>query len=265
MVAAYLGVDIGGTWMRLLAIDAAGRVLTRSRARSVPRERLSATLASILKAWKLKPEVLVLGSTGFGRAADRRALERALSRLARRVRVVTDIELGWRAALGGPGVLIEAGTGSFAYGRDARGKSARVGGLGPLLGDDGSAFWIGREWLRGRPEREALAYAHKPRPQAAVASLARRVLRAAAGKGPESARARSILARAQTALSTQTRSCAGLLRFPGPVPVSWHGGLMENEDFRDGILRRLGRGFRPAPPRTSAERAAAVFARDFGR
>lgn len=41
-----------------------------------------------------------------------------------------------------------AGTGSVAIGRDALGRYAVAGGWGPLLGDDGSGFAIGRSALR---------------------------------------------------------------------------------------------------------------------
>ncbi|MBI4348984.1 MAG: hypothetical protein HY553_19255 [Elusimicrobia bacterium] len=261
MTDTFVGVDVGGTWLRVVAVDRGGRVLRRGRVRSVSREVLPGVLERLLRTWRLRPSALVLGSTGLGRAADRRSLERRLAGLARRVRVVTDIELTWRAALAGPGVVILAGTGSFAYGRDARGRSARVGGLGPLLGDEGSAFWIGREWLRGRPEREALAYAHRPRPQAAIAALARRVEREAAGRGPGAARARRIVAQAQAALALQAKACASLLGLRGRVPVSWHGGLMAHDAFRRGVLRRLGPRFAIRPPATTGEVAAAALAR----
>jgi N-acetylglucosamine kinase-like BadF-type ATPase len=46
------------------------------------------------------------------------------------------------------GVLILAGTGSLAYGVNAAGESALVGGWGYLLGDEGSGTWIGLEGLR---------------------------------------------------------------------------------------------------------------------
>jgi N-acetylglucosamine kinase-like BadF-type ATPase len=46
-----------------------------------------------------------------------------------------------------PGVVIIAGTGSIAYGRDAAGRTARAGGWGYLLGDEGGGFWIGRAAL----------------------------------------------------------------------------------------------------------------------
>jgi glucosamine kinase len=41
-------------------------------------------------------------------------------------------------------VIVNAGTGSFAYGRDRAGKTLRVGGWGFAIGDEGSAHWIGR-------------------------------------------------------------------------------------------------------------------------
>jgi N-acetylglucosamine kinase-like BadF-type ATPase len=45
------------------------------------------------------------------------------------------------------GVVVVAGTGSIAYGRDAGGRAARAGGWGYLLGDEGGGFWIGRAAL----------------------------------------------------------------------------------------------------------------------
>lgn len=53
--------------------------------------------------------------------------------LAGRVVVVPDVEAAWLAATRGrPGVVVVAGTGSVAYGRDARGRSARAhDGRGP--------------------------------------------------------------------------------------------------------------------------------------
>jgi N-acetylglucosamine kinase-like BadF-type ATPase len=44
----------------------------------------------------------------------------------------------------GPGVIAIAGTGSIVYGRNERGESARAGGWGPDISDEGSAEWIGR-------------------------------------------------------------------------------------------------------------------------
>jgi N-acetylglucosamine kinase-like BadF-type ATPase len=59
--------------------------------------------------------------------------------------VVPDYEIALEAAVGsGPGVVVIAGTGSVAYGRNAAGETARAGGYGPWIGDEGSAFEIGR-------------------------------------------------------------------------------------------------------------------------
>jgi N-acetylglucosamine kinase-like BadF-type ATPase len=47
-----------------------------------------------------------------------------------------------------PGVVVIAGTGSIAYGRNERNQAARAGGWGYMLGDEGSGYWIGRAALR---------------------------------------------------------------------------------------------------------------------
>jgi N-acetylglucosamine kinase-like BadF-type ATPase len=48
----------------------------------------------------------------------------------------------WSVTLGMPGVTVIGGTGSVAYGVNARGESALVGGWGYLMGDEGSGYWI---------------------------------------------------------------------------------------------------------------------------
>lgn len=44
---------------------------------------------------------------------------------------------------GGPGVLVIAGTGSYIAGRCTDGTYVTAGGWGPVVGDEGSASWIG--------------------------------------------------------------------------------------------------------------------------
>lgn len=62
--------------------------------------------------------------------------------------VDTDARIALTGAVGfGAGVVIIAGTGSVAFGRNAAGEEARAGGWGPTLGDEGSGFWIAREGL----------------------------------------------------------------------------------------------------------------------
>jgi glucosamine kinase len=62
--------------------------------------------------------------------------------------VDTDARIALTGAVGfGPGVVIIAGTGSVAFGRNAAGEESRAGGWGPTLGDEGSGFWIARKGL----------------------------------------------------------------------------------------------------------------------
>jgi glucosamine kinase len=49
---------------------------------------------------------------------------------------------------GGPGVLALAGTGSAVLAVDARGQRTKVGGWGPVFGDEGSSYAVGEHALR---------------------------------------------------------------------------------------------------------------------
>jgi glucosamine kinase len=61
------------------------------------------------------------------------------------IRVVGDMVIALQAAFGrGPGVIVIAGTGSIAYARNAEGQTARAGGWGFAVSDEGSGHWIGR-------------------------------------------------------------------------------------------------------------------------
>ena len=57
--------------------------------------------------------------------------------------VVDDTEAALAGAFGaGPGVIVIAGTGSNALGQSGDGRTARAGGYGFLVGDEGSAYWF---------------------------------------------------------------------------------------------------------------------------
>jgi len=60
------------------------------------------------------------------------------------VHVCTDLDLTLEATGDGPAIVLIAGTGSAAVGRGLTGQIVRVGGHGPLLGDEGSAYDVGR-------------------------------------------------------------------------------------------------------------------------
>jgi N-acetylglucosamine kinase-like BadF-type ATPase len=91
-----------------------------------------------------------LGLAGLRGAAEGRALQDKLSAATGvDIAVADDTEVALLGAFdGGPGIVVIAGTGSNAFGRDASGRAARVGGHGFLLGDEGSAYSIANRALR---------------------------------------------------------------------------------------------------------------------
>lgn len=260
-------MDAGGTWVRILAHDGRRRVA----AIRLPASRAPDLAVCLRQLWHgrgwtaRQVAALVVGARGVWTPRERRALARRLERLARRVRVLSDAELAFLGALGErPGVLVVAGTGAIVLGRDARGRWARAGGLGPLLGDDGSAFWIGRAWLRARSrETDGLAarrLATAVAPVARIAALAPRVAARAAGGD---ATARAILGEAQARLAAMAADVAARLRLPSPVAVGSAGGVMAGAAFRRGVRRALARTgvvARWAPRAASPVEAAARLA-----
>jgi glucosamine kinase len=97
------------------------------------------------------PDVVSVGTTAApGTQEERSALAAVLrARLgAARVLVTEDAVTAHLGAFqGAPGVVVSAGTGSIALWSDGL-TSCRVDGWGPVLGDHGSGFAIGRAGLR---------------------------------------------------------------------------------------------------------------------
>jgi N-acetylglucosamine kinase-like BadF-type ATPase len=61
-----------------------------------------------------------------------------------KIQVCTDLDLALAATGDGSVIVLLAGTGSFAVGRNTAGETARAGGYGSQIGDEGSAYDIGR-------------------------------------------------------------------------------------------------------------------------
>jgi len=205
---------------------------------------------------------LVVAARGVWTTSEREALRRRLRRTADRVEVISDVEAALLGALGDrPGLLVLAGTGSIVLGRDDRGRLARAGGLGPLIGDEGSAFWLGREWLRLSPDasREARAQARRPDAVTRIAGLAPAVLTRARGGHRL---ARGIVAAGQEHLAALAAGVIRRLGLRAPVLVSWSGGLLTDRWYRAGLRRALERRVRCRwqPPRSDAVAAAARLA-----
>jgi N-acetylglucosamine kinase-like BadF-type ATPase len=153
-----LGFDGGGTKTDCVLMDEARQILAQSQAGpSNPlRVGFGAALASLREAARVAMEqahigrgeiaALCAGLAGTGRSD---ATEKMRSLLAAEfpgvsLCVCTDLQLVIESAGDGPAIVLVAGTGSAAIGRNQDGAIARVGGHGPLLGDEGSAYDIGR-------------------------------------------------------------------------------------------------------------------------
>lgn len=161
-MSLFLGIDGGGTRCVALATDPAGRELARREGgpgivRADHPEAGAATLATLaaetLRAAGSEPPAAVLccALAGAGREPERRLLERALQGqgIATICHVTTDAEAALFDAFGrGPGLLLISGTGSIAWGRAEDGRTARAGGWGALMGDEGSAYALGIGALR---------------------------------------------------------------------------------------------------------------------
>lgn len=97
------------------------------------------------------PGAIGVGVAGAGREQDRTMLHDALAQRFPQSRIYLHHD-AWIAHYGAfsghSGVLVTAGTGSIAFGRNDVGEEARSGGWGWLLGDEGSGWWIGREAVR---------------------------------------------------------------------------------------------------------------------
>jgi len=90
------------------------------------------------------------GLAGAGRPAEQERITKWAKELgiASRVQVVGDAEpILAAASLDNIGVALIVGTGSFAWGRNGQAETARTGGWGYLLGDEGSAYAIARAGL----------------------------------------------------------------------------------------------------------------------
>jgi len=155
----YLGFDGGGTKTECVVLDEFGRTVAQAAAGPSNPLRVGlgeATLAlnsaavEALASADLRTghiRSVCAGLAGAGRASVVREVAAFLAQSfpASIVHVTTDLEVALEAATGsGPGVVLVAGTGSSAYGRNAEGEVARAGGHGPWIGDKGSAFDIGR-------------------------------------------------------------------------------------------------------------------------
>ena len=172
-MSLFLGIDGGGTKTKfilgdeqkvLVESEAAGSNILRS-GESAVRQALHAGLEALRTDLKQVTRV-VAGIAGSSNDQVRATLESILrEKLNAEILIVGDMVIAHHAALNGePGVLVNAGTGSIAYGRNAEGETARAGGWGFAISDEGSGHWIGRvavaTAMRCFDSRKEEAYLH---------------------------------------------------------------------------------------------------------
>jgi N-acetylglucosamine kinase-like BadF-type ATPase len=156
-VPYYLGIDGGGTKTTSAIGDESKRLATATAGPSnivrvgeaTTRESLHQAVRQACAAAGIAPDQIVgtcIGGSGAARPELAAIVREFLGEIIQSpIEVVGDMQIALEAAFGsGPGVIVNAGTGSFAYGRDANGRTARAGGWGFAIGDEGSAHWIGR-------------------------------------------------------------------------------------------------------------------------
>ncbi len=159
-----LGLDVGGTSSRAVVTDLSGRTLGSGQAaggnpNSHPPQQAAEQIALAARAALsgLEPDAVragVLGMAGVSKMSDAEVaalFERTWSSLGLccPMRVVSDSEVAFASGTPAPaGTVLIAGTGSIAGRVEQHRLVATAGGYGWLLGDEGSAFWLGREAVR---------------------------------------------------------------------------------------------------------------------
>jgi len=156
-VGIFLGIDGGGTKTSCVIGDetsvlgsgtaAGSNVIRLGEAKA--REALAAAIGQACAAANIKPTQIqrtCVGLAGAGRPEISKLVRRLLAELVSgESEVVGDMVIALQAAFGsGAGVMVIAGTGSMAYGRDSSGNTLRAGGWGFSVFDEGSGHWIGR-------------------------------------------------------------------------------------------------------------------------
>jgi glucosamine kinase len=156
---AVCAVDGGGTKTLAIVLDRNGVELGRAvtgpsnyasgEAERVVTNVTAAVEAAIESADISRPlAALWVGLAGIDRPGAQEAIEVRISHLAIDMRLTNDAQLLFGAFPDESGIVLIAGTGSIALGRDRNGTSARAGGWGYLIGDEGSGYDLGRRGIR---------------------------------------------------------------------------------------------------------------------
>ena len=260
----YLGIDAGGTKTEAAVSNGAellgqamyGSFKISRVGEKEARHNLHQAILKSCEAARIHPQAInrvCIGMTGASVPALVAWTENTIHELVPGdVKVMGDHIIAHRAAFGAmPGVLVIAGTGSIAYGRNEKGEIARAGGWGPAVSDEGSAFWIGREAVAAALRQHDLAKSNgllaaiiqswrlesledvvrlvNTDPGARFADLSAAVV-AVAEKG--NAAAQAIISRAGRELAELAGAVITRLWAPGAVArVAMAGGVLQGSGF----------------------------------
>jgi glucosamine kinase len=292
----FLGVDGGGSKTVAIVVDGQGRKHGRGQAgssnrsnvgfeRAVKQIQAAVEEAAAAAGCQLPLRAAWFGLAGVDRAGDESLFYPHLRSLASAVHVTNDAGLILSALDNAVGVVLIAGTGSVALGRDAHGNSARAGGWGHLIGDEGSGYELGRLGLQAavrasdsrgpatvlldlimqywnlEKAEDIIEEVYPAEDKARIARLSGIVFKAARDGD---ALARELVERAANELVLAALAVSRRLDFAGgSLPVALGGGLLvHEEDFRAEVLRllstrcTLGEVAVVAEPALSAARAA---------
>lgn len=157
-----IGIDGGATYSFGVAVDLEGRAVAAAKSGSLnffgtSLQEARRSLTEVVRALEValptsnRVDHVVIGSAALFSEATPREKEQLCRGITglESTRLVSDVMTAYHAAgLGRPGVLVIGGTGSSFLARNEEGQYAQVGAWGHLLGDEGSAYWIGRECIR---------------------------------------------------------------------------------------------------------------------
>lgn len=256
----YMGIDGGGSTLRVAVIDHAANVLVEvtegtANPNLIGRDAATQHIQSAMQA-ALAPVGDVAG-VGIGIAgASAEYAEDWLLSVVRgvlpsvHVAAASDNEIALVGATGKrEGLLILSGTGSGVFGINPQGEKLQVGGWGYLLGDEGSGYWLGLQAIRyatrcydrglstpfyeavltelgtnnGRGIIQAVYLNEKPVPT--VARLAPTVLAFA----EQDADARAIVQQAVDDLAQQASIAMQRLKMPEPT-IAFAGSILQHEN-----------------------------------
>ncbi len=152
----FLGIDGGGSKTtcvlgdeeNIVAAAVSGPSNIVRVGETQARESLRLGIGEVCRQAGITPSqisAICAGMAGAAREEVRQQVAAILATLTpAAIEIVGDMVIAYEAALGAePGILVLAGTGSMAYGRDAAGRTARAGGWGYAISDEGSGHWIG--------------------------------------------------------------------------------------------------------------------------